>query len=142
MTSRQHDRIVRQIIGVLLVLLVIGCRSRSAPPVVTTNAFFEQALLATGTVRTGEEQTLHLILRNDGGSETIFQLTIIYANGVEQRVIRATIARETTISWNIPPDAGVGRATFHLTTTGCGARSVTQVNTILEGSAEGGFYVR
>lgn len=146
MTRRQDDKKGAYAIGILLLLLLMGCRDRTveAAPVVTTNGFFEQAALATGALRTGEEQNLHLILHNGGGSETIFQLTITYANGVEQSVVKATTAREATLVWNIPPDAGVGRATFRLTTTGCGCgdRRVAQVNTVLEGSAEGEFHVQ
>lgn len=127
----------------VLVLLLVGCRGRlTAPPVVTTNAFFAQAVLDAGAVRIGEQQQLHLILQKTISSETIFQLTVTYANGIEQRVINATLGRETTLSWDIPADAGVGVATFHLTTNdcGCGDRSPGQVN--ITGEAEGEFHVR
>jgi len=147
MTSRVlEQRMIGQLLGVGLVVILAACSGRlpAAAPAVTANGFFEQAALASGAVRTGEEQNLHLILRNGGGSETIFQATITYANGVEQQVLKATTARETTLAWNIPPDAGVGRATFRLTTTGCGCgdRSVLQVTAVLEGSAEGAFQVQ
>ena len=129
--------------GVLLLILV-GCRAplTTPPPVVTTNAFFAQAVLDAGAVRIGEQQNLHLILQKAASSETIFQLTVTYANGSEQSVINATLGRETTLSWTIPADAGVGVATFHLTTSdcGCGDRSPGQVN--LTGEAEGEFRVQ
>lgn len=128
----------------VLILLLVGCRGRlTAPPaVVTTNAFFAQAALDAGAVRSGEQQQLHLALEKTATSETIFQLTVTYANGIEQRVIKATLGRETTLSWEIPADAGVGVATFHLTTSdcGCGDRSPGQVTLI--GEAAGEFHVR
>ena len=128
----------------VLILLLVGCRERlsAPPPVVTTNAFFAQALLDAGALRIGEQQQLHLALEKTATSETIFQLTVTYANGIEQRVIKATLGRETTLSWEIPADAGVGVATFHLTTSdcGCGDRSPGQVT--LTGEAEGEFHVR
>lgn len=127
-----------------LILILVGCRGRLAtpPPVVTTNAFFAQAVLDAGAVRIGEQQQLHLLLQKTASSETIFQLTVTYANGVKQSVINATLGRETTLSWDIPADAGVGMATFHLTTSdcGCGDRSPGQVN--LTGEAKGEFHVR
>lgn len=127
-----------------LLLLLVGCRGQGATPqpVVTTNAFFAQAVLDAGAVRIGEQQNLHLILQKTATSETIFQLTVTYANGSEQTVIKATLGRETTLSWTIPADAGVGVATFHLTTSdcGCGDRSPGQVN--LSGEAEGEFHVQ
>ena len=128
----------------MLILLLVGCRGWLAapPPVVTANAFFAQAVLDAGALRIGEQQQLHLLLEKTVTSETIFQLTVTYANGIEQRVIKATLGRETTLSWEIPADAGVGVATFHLATSdcGCGDRSPGQVT--LTGEAEGEFHVR
>ena len=128
----------------LLLLLLVGCRGRLAapPPVVTANAFFAQAALDASALRIGDQQQLHLLLEKTASSETIFQLTVTYANGIEQRVIKATLGRETTLSWDIPADAGVGVATFQLTTSdcGCGDRSPGQVT--LTGEAKGEFHVR
>ena len=128
----------------MLLLLLVGCRGRLAapPPVVTANAFFAQAVLDAGAVRVGDQQQLHLLLEKTASSETIFQLTVTYANGSEQRVINATLGREATLSWDIPADAGVGVATFQLTTSdcGCGDRSPGQVT--LTGEAKGEFHVR
>lgn len=140
---RGHQKHGSVLYGVLLLILV-GCRGQLAapPPAVTANAFFAQAVLDAGAVRIGEQQNLHLVLQKAASSETIFQLTVTYANGIEQSVINATLGRETTLSWAIPADAGVGVATFHLTTSdcGCGDRSPGQVN--ITGKAEGEFRVQ
>lgn len=129
---------------VILGLLMMGCSGRAAEaaPAVTVNGFFEQATLQSGALQMGETQELHLLLHNGGGSETIFQLTVTYANGIEQSVINTTLGRETTLSWAIPADAGVGVATFHLTTSdcGCGVRAPGQVN--ITGEAKGEFRVQ
>lgn len=138
-----HQKYWSVLYGVLILLLV-GCREQQVapPPAVATNAFFTQAVLDAGAVRIGEQQNLHLVLQKTASSETIFQLTVTYANGSEQRVINATLGREATLSWDIPADAGVGVATFHLTTSdcGCGDRSPGQVT--LTGEAKGEFHVR
>lgn len=144
MSAHIHGRPQRwSVLYGVLSLFLVGCGGRlAAPPVVTTNAFFAQAALDAGTVGIGEQQNLHLILQKTASSETIFQLTVTYANGIEQNVINATLGRETTLSWDIPADAGVGVATFHLSTSdcGCGDRTPGQVN--LTGEAEGEFHVR
>lgn len=140
---RGHQKDGAVLYGVLLLLLA-GCRGQLAapPPAVTANAFFAQAVLDAGAVHIGEQQDLHLVLQKTTSSETIFQLTVTYANGIEQRVIKTTLGRETTLSWDIPADAGVGVATFHLTTSdcGCGDRSPGQVTST--GDAKGEFRVQ
>jgi hypothetical protein len=137
---------IGRMVWIFVGLLGIGCSGRAVEvaPVVTVNGFFEQATLRSGALRAGETQELHLVLQNGGGSETIFQVTITYANGVEQQVVDATTARATTLAWTIPADAGAGVANFALTTTGCGCgvRTLTQTTTTLEGKAEGQFRVQ
>ncbi len=105
---------------------------------------FRQVQVVHGVVAPGQEQTLFIALDQPDGNVTTLQLAVSYPSGATQDVFSQTSSSDTSISWVVPADAGVGAAQVRLITNDCGCglrvRPASPVNN--ESSAEGTFFVQ
>ena len=135
---------------VLLLLALAGSvmGSASAPRVtfatITPNTLLAAVTLDGDTVKAGEELSLTARLNKAPGSLTVLRLLITYADGQEQTVAASTVSNATTIVDKIPVDAPPGRATFALSTSGCGCgdRAILQPSVTTESTITGWFLVQ
>ena len=126
----------------LSILLSISMQS-AAPPMANTRALaadslFAQVTVAAPQLRAGEQQQLQVVLHKSSKSVIIFKVAVDYANGTHQALVEATDGNHATIAWSLPADAGAGRATFRIETTGCGCG---ELSTTRKFDAANGWFV-
>lgn len=135
---------------VLLFLVVAGSLmgSASTPPV-SFAASSPHTLLAVVTlnanpIEAGEALSMTARLNKAPGSPTVLRLLITYADGQEQTETASTVSDETTLLAQIPANALPGRATFALSTSGCGCgdHAIGQPSVTTESTITGWFLVR
>jgi hypothetical protein len=133
----------------LLILLFSGAvEGAAAPPlyvrILTPPGIFDQVDVAASTLSPGETQNLYIQLDKHGNHLTILQLVVTYPNRSEEQVLGSTVGAQATLTWPIPPDAGVGMARFTLTSggCGCGVYDPRQPPSNTESRAEGWFWVK
>jgi hypothetical protein len=76
--------------------------------------------LGQEVVAPGGEQSLVVSLTPGLAATTILRLRITYADGTTQEVLDQTLGSTATLTWQVPEGTPGGRATFELTSSGCG----------------------
>lgn len=139
----------RTILGLLLLVLAGSLMgSASTPPVsfaaASPHTLLTAVTLNANTVKAGDALTLTARLNKAPGSPTVLRLLITYADGQEQTEAASSVSNETTLLAQIPTDAPPGRATFALSTSGCGCgdHATGQPSVTMESTITGWFLVR
>jgi hypothetical protein len=104
---------------------------------------FERIVVSSPALRAGETQEVQVTLRGGSGQLTILTLKMVYPDGATEQILHSTMGSEATITWQVPPDAGAGVATFYLSKgdCGCGERSLRTQNVLPAGMVEGRFTI-
>ena len=128
---------------VFVSIFVSSIMQSAAPPMANTrtlapDSLFAQVTVIAPQVRAGDQQQLQVVLNKASKSVIIFKVAVDYANGTHQAVVEATDGNHTTIAFALPSDAGVGRATFRIETTGCGCG---ELSTTRKFDAANGWFV-
>jgi hypothetical protein len=115
-----------QILPRLVVILTMSAlmqTSASASPSarsLTPESVFRELQIESNTIHSGEEQRLYTRLDSTPGELVVLTLSLTYPSGMKRTLVESTETGEATLAWTIPPQAGVGTATYKLTTGGCG----------------------
>jgi hypothetical protein len=109
----------------VLFLFMSSLIQTAAPPVPavdtsTADSRFLEVYVAAGTVQVEQTQQLSAKLAGPPGELVILTLSITYPSGYQRTQVASTLTNEATLTWVIPPEAGVGTATYQVATGGCG----------------------
>jgi hypothetical protein len=109
----------------ILLMLTSALIQTAAPPgpavpLLPADSLFLEIQVESEALQVGQAQQLHTRLASTLGELVILTLSITYPSGLKRTVIESTLTGEATLAWDIPPEAGVGTATYQLATGGCG----------------------
>ncbi len=113
---------------------------KSAAPLLPPDSLFLEIQVESAALQVGQVQQLHTRLASTPGELVILTLSITYPSSLKRTVIESTLTGEATLAWDIPPQAGVGTATYQLATGGCGCgygrdgKPKTSAQSIITGS--------
>jgi hypothetical protein len=134
------------VLHLLALMILVGCVTQAAAPprsavhLLTPNSQFTKIKVESNTLQTGQAQNLYIKLESAPGELVILTLSLTYPSGLKRTLVGSTLTGEVTLSWNIPPKAGVGTATYQLATGGCGCgyghdgKPKVAIQSIAEGS--------
>jgi len=109
----------------LLVITLMGTvlQTSVGPAAVQSNAWPEPFLaieFAAPAVQPGQTQIVYLQLDSVPGDMNTVTLALTYPSGLQRSVIESTLTGETTLEWEIPPEAGAGVVAYELSVGNCG----------------------
>lgn len=132
-----------------LLILIGSVTQAAAPPPLAAytllpNPQFTEVKVASSTLQRGEAQKLSAKFESSPGELVILMLALTYPSGLKRTVVGSTQTGEATLTWPIPPEAGLGKATYQLSTGGCGCGygQDGKPKAALQRFAEGSFAIK
>ncbi len=132
-----------------LLLLIGSMTQAAAPPPLAAHSLlpitqFTEVKVASTALHLGQAQQLSAKFERSPGELVILLLALTYPSGLKRTVVGSTSTGEATLAWQIPPEAGFGKVTYQLSTSGCGCGygQDGKPKVALQSFAEGSFMIK